>query len=89
MANFDIDLALSLEGHTWPERAMSSDPKSNIMPGRPLNVRATTEESQASIDQWDRLYARRYTAGTKSRNAVNRPKGTVRPLSMQLHQTGH
>jgi len=34
MAVFDIDLALSLEGHTWPERAKSCDPKSNIMPRR-------------------------------------------------------
>jgi hypothetical protein len=44
MADFDIDLALSLEGHTWPERAMSRDPKSNIMRGRsPLaNVDAPT-----------------------------------------------
>ena len=44
MADFDIVLALSLEGHTWPERAMSRDPKSNIMPGRsPLaNVDAPT-----------------------------------------------
>src|SRR5690349_13915418 len=29
---FRHNVALSLEGHTWPKRAMSPDPKSDIVP---------------------------------------------------------
>jgi hypothetical protein len=43
MADFDIDLALSLEGHTWPERAKFCDPKSKIsLEGAPRDVDAPT-----------------------------------------------
>src|SRR5215831_16111920 len=50
MADFDINVALSLEGHTWPKRAMSPDPKSDIVPGRrPLANADNRQERSHSI----------------------------------------
>ena len=68
MADFDIDLALSLEGHTWPERAMSRDPKSNIMPGRrPLaNVDAPTGTVVLNVQDQKALNARATTGASQA-----------------------
>jgi len=50
MADFDINVALSLEGRTWPKRAMSPDPKSDIVPGRrPLANADNRRERSHSI----------------------------------------